>query len=138
MYRKILVGYDGSQQSRKAFDTALDLAAQYKAELFALTVVHRPEIADDVEMEAVIENSQQYHQKLLGALQPVAAARGVKAHFEVGVGHPAQQIIYTTDRHQVDLIVIGHRGRSEFKRLLLGSVSRVVLHHANQAVLVVR
>lgn len=138
MYRKILVGYDGSQQSRKAFDIALDLAAQYKAELFALTVVHRPEIADDVEMEAVIESSQQYHQKLLGELQPVAAAKGVKAHFEVGVGHPAQQIIYTADRHQVDLIVIGHRGRSEFKRLLLGSVSRVVLHHANQAVLVVR
>lgn len=138
MYRKILVGYDGSERSKDAFDAALELAATFKAELFVLTVVHRPEIADDVEMEAVIENSQQYHQKLLSALQPLPPTRGVKAHFEVSVGQPAQQIIYSADRHKVDLIVIGHRGRSEFTRLLLGSVSRVVLHYANQAVLVVR
>lgn len=138
MYRKILVGYDGSRQSRKAFDAALDLAAQYQAELFVLTVVHRPEIADDVEMKAVIESSQQYHRGLLEPLQPLPAKRGVKAYFEVGVGHPAEQILYDADRHKVDLIVIGHRGRSDFARLLLGSVSGGVLHHANQAVLVVR
>lgn len=138
MYRKILVAYDGSEPSKKAFERALDLAALNKAELYVLTVVRALEIADDVEAEAVIENSREYHQKLLVPLQRAAAERGVKGHFEVGVGHPAEQIIYDADRHNVDLIVLGHRGRSTFARLLLGSVSKVVTQYANREVLVVR
>lgn len=138
MYRRILVAYDGSEPSQKAFERALDLAALNKAELYVLTVVRALEIADDVEAEAVIENSREYHQKLLVPLQRVTAEKGVKAHFEVGVGHPAEQIIYDADRHNVDLIVLGHRGRSKFARLLLGSVSKVVTQYANREVLVVR
>jgi nucleotide-binding universal stress UspA family protein len=138
MYRKILVAYDGSEPSKKAFDRALHLAELNKAQLYVLSVVRTLEIADDVETEAVIENSREYHQKLLAPLQRLTAQKGVKAHFEVGVGHPAEQIIYDADRHDVDLIVLGHRGRSKFARLLLGSISRVVTQYANREVLVVR
>lgn len=138
MYRRILIAYDGSESSKKAFDAALDLAAKDGAELFVLTVVRPPEIGDDVEIEAVIENSREYHAKLLIPLKHPAATRGVKAHFEVGVGHPAEQIIYDADRHGVDLIVVGHRGRSKFVRLLLGSVSKHVVQYADRPVLVVR
>ena len=70
MYRKILVGYDGSEASRKAFDTACRLAALHGAELFVLTVARPPDIADDVETEAVIENSRRYHRHLLAELKP--------------------------------------------------------------------
>jgi len=138
MYRKILVGYDGSGQGRKAFDTALGLAAQHGAELYVLAVVHPPEIGDDVETEAVIENSRRHHRLMLDELKPAVASKGVKAHFEVAVGHPAEQIIYHADRHEVDVIVVGDRGRSKFTRWLLGSVSKQVVHHAERAVLVVR
>lgn len=138
MYRKILVAYDGSEPGKKAFDRALHLAELNKAQLYVLTVVRTPEIADEVETEAVIENSREYHQKLLAPLQRLTSQKGIKAHFEVGVGHPAEQIIYDADRHDVDLIVIGHRGRSKFARLLLGSISKVVTQYANREVLVVR
>jgi nucleotide-binding universal stress UspA family protein len=138
MYRKILVGYDGSKSGRKAFETALELAAKYGAELFVLTVCRPPEIGDDVETEAVIENSRRYHRDLLAELEPPVAAKGVKAHFEVGVGHPAEQIIYDADRQAVDLIVVGDRGRSTFARLLLGSMSKQVVQYAGRPVMVVR
>jgi nucleotide-binding universal stress UspA family protein len=138
MYRKILIGYDGSGAARKAFDTACELAAKHGAELIVLAVARPLEIADDVETEAVIENSRRYHHGLLAELRPVAAAKGVKAHFEVAVGHPAEQIIYHADQHGVDLIVVGDRGRSKFARLLLGSVSKQVVQYAGRAVLVVR
>jgi nucleotide-binding universal stress UspA family protein len=138
MYRRILVGYDGSEPSKKAFATACDLAAKHGAELFVLTVCRPPEVGDDVESEAIIENSRRYHRGLLAELKPAAAARGIKAHFEVGVGHPAEQIIYDADRHDADLIVVGHRGRSKFARMLLGSVSKQVVEHAERQVLVVR
>lgn len=138
MYTKILVAYDGSEPGKKAFETALELAALHAAELYVLTVCRPPDIGDDVETEAVIENSRRYHRGLLAELRPAASAKGVKAHFEVAVGHPAEQIIYDADRHRVDLVVVGDRGRSTFARLLLGSVSKQVVQYADRPVLVVR
>ncbi|HET7200536.1 MAG TPA: universal stress protein [Burkholderiales bacterium] len=138
MYRKILVAYDGSEAGKKAFDTALELAVGDRSELYVVTVSRPPEFGDEVETEAVIENSREYHHKLLAPLQAIASRRDVRAHFEVAVGHAAEQIIYHADRHQVDLIVVGNRGRSKFARLLLGSVSKQVTEYAERPVLVVR
>jgi nucleotide-binding universal stress UspA family protein len=75
---------------------------------------------------------------MLAELKPALAAKKIRAHLEVGVGHPAEQIIYDADKHAVDLIVVGGRGRSKFARLLLGSVSKQVTEHADRPVLVVR
>ena len=122
MYRKILVGYDGSDSARKAFETAVELAATHGAELYVLTVC-RP---------------RRYHRGLLAELKPAVSAKGVKAHFEVAVGHPAEQIIYDADRHGADLVVVGDRGRSKFARWLLGSVSKQVVQYAGRPVMVVR
>ena len=138
MYRKILIAYDGSDAAKKAFDTACELAVQHGAELVVLTVARPPEVADDVETEAVIENSRHYHRRMLAELKAPLAARKLQAHLEVAVGHPAEQIIYYADKHSVDLIVVGDRGRSKFARLLLGSTSKQVTEHAGRPVLVVR
>jgi nucleotide-binding universal stress UspA family protein len=138
MYRKILVGYDGSEASKKAFETACSFALRDGAELWVLSVARPPEIGDEVETEAVIENSRRYHRKLLAELKGTVKQRKINANFEVSVGHPAEQIIYDADRHGVDLIVVGDRGRSKFARLFLGSVSRQVVEHAGRPVLVVR
>ncbi len=138
MYRKILIAYDGSAASRKAFDAALRLAEQNQAELFVVSVARPPDIADDVETEAVIENSRQHHRHLLAELKGALAAKKLKGHFHVATGHPAEQIIYEADRQGVDLIVVGDRGRSKFARLLLGSTSKQVTEHAGRPVLVVR
>jgi nucleotide-binding universal stress UspA family protein len=138
MYRKILVGYDGSEAGAKAFNTALELAVKYGAELYVLSVARPPDIGDDVETEAVVENSREYHRKLLEPLKPTVAKARVNGQFDVAVGHPAEQIIYYADRNSVDLIVMGDRGRSKFARLLLGSVSKQVVEHADRPVMVVR
>jgi nucleotide-binding universal stress UspA family protein len=138
VYRKILVGYDGSAAARKAFDAALELASKHGAELYVLSVARPSEVADDVETEAVIEHSRQYHRRLLAELKGSVSAKSVKTHYEVAVGHPAEQIIYHADQHQADLIVVGGRGRSKFARLLLGSISKNVVQYAGRPVLVVR
>jgi nucleotide-binding universal stress UspA family protein len=138
MYRRILVGYDGSAAGRKAFETALALAAQHGAELHVVSVARPSEIGDDVETEAVIEHSRAYHRRLLAELKAAAATKQVKTHYEVAVGHPAEQIIYHADKFQADLIVVGDRGRSKFAKLVLGSVSKNVVQYADRPVLVVR
>lgn len=138
MIKKILLAFDGSDPAKKALDAALDLAGKYQAELFVLAVAQPPDFAEDVETEAIIENSRNYHQRILAPVKHLAANSGIKAKFEVAVGHPAEQIIYHADRHKVDLIVLGHRGKSLFRRLLLGSVSKQVVQYADRPVLVVR
>jgi len=136
--KKILLAYDGSDPAKKALATALDLAQKYAAELFVLTVAQPPDFGEDVETEAIIENSRNYHQRILAPVKDLVATSGVTAQFEVAVGHPAEQIIYHADRNQVDLIVLGHRGKSLFRRLLLGSVTKQVTQYADRTVLVVR
>jgi nucleotide-binding universal stress UspA family protein len=138
MYHRILVGYDGSPAGRKAFDAALELAAKHGAELHVLTVCRTLDIGDDVETEAVIEHSRQYHRRLLAELKTSVTTKDVKTHYEVAVGHPAEQTIYHADKHHADLIVVGDRGRSKFAKLVLGSVSKNVVQYAGRPVLVVR
>jgi nucleotide-binding universal stress UspA family protein len=138
MIKKILLAYDGSEPAKKALDTALDLALKYQAELYVLTVAQPPDFSEDVETEAIIENSRNYHQRILAPVRHAVGASGVKTVFEVAVGHAAQQIIYHADRYHVDLIVLGHRGKSMFRRLLLGSVSKQVVQYADRTVMVVR
>lgn len=138
MINKILLAYDGSESAKKALATALDLARKYQAELYVLSVAQPPDFGEDVETEAIVENSRSYHERTLLPVKDLVATSGVKAVFEVAVGHPAEQIIYHADRYRVDLIVLGHRGKSLFRRLLLGSVSKQVVQYAERTVLVVR
>src|SRR5258708_34277141 len=135
---KSLGGKGGWGGGKKGFGPRFNIAATDGAELYVLTGCRPPGIGDDVETEAVIENSRRYHRGLLAELKPAVSARRVKAHFEVAVGHPAEQIIYDADRQAVDLIVVGDRGRSKFARLLLGSVSKQVVQYAGRPVMVVR
>ena len=57
---------------------------------------------------------------------------------EVLAGDPADEIVAYADNHDVDLIVVGSRGRGTVASTLLGSVSHAVLHEARRPVLVVR
>lgn len=138
MIRCILVAYDGSEPARKAFAFAADLARRYSAALHVVAVARIPEFAEDVETEAIIENSQKYYHGLLDDLRNDSAAPGLNVNFEVAVGHPAEQIIYHAEQIKADLIVMGHRGKTLFERWRLGSVSKQVIHYANCAVTVVR
>ena len=138
MIRRILLAYDGSAASVKACELAFDLAQRYGARLVVLSVARPPEFGDDVETEAVIENSRAYHEGLLEPVKQRAATSGLDAAFLVTVGHPTEQIIAEAEREHADLIVLGHRGKTLFQRLRLGSVSKQVVQYAECPVLVVR
>ena len=136
--RKILAAYDGSEPARDALDFAVDLVRHYGAQLYVLAVSRPPEFAEDVEAEAVIENSRRYFGRMLDEVKTRLAAESVPATCEVVVGHPAEQILIYAEKHDVDHIVMGYRGRSMFKRWLLGSVARRVIAYAHCAVTVMR
>ena len=138
MIENILLAYDGSAPAEKAHSFALDLAGKCDADLYVLAVARPPEFGDDVETEAVIENSKKHYHKILAALKAQTPAASLRMHFDVAVGHPAEQIILHAERIKADVIVIGHRGKSLFERLRLGSVSKQVIQYAHCSVTVVR
>ena len=86
MYRKLLVGFDGSESSKRAFEIALQCAAKDGAELFVLAVAERHVIADEVESRAVLDDSLNYYKSSFASLRDVTLAKGVKTRFEVAVG----------------------------------------------------
>ena len=59
--KKILIAYDSSAQSDKAFAFALDLAAKYSAEIVVISVARPPEPPEMVEAEAMIESASDYY-----------------------------------------------------------------------------
>jgi len=138
MLKKILVAYDGSESAKKAFDMTLELAKKFEAAVEVVAVAQPPEFAEDVETEALLENAQRQCQELLEPLKGKAASAGIDAHLKVAVGHPAEQVVYHAEEHGIDLIVMGHRGRTFLNRWLLGSVSKRVMAHAPCSVMVVR
>lgn len=136
MFKKILAAYDGSESAMTAFDHALDLARKYQAELHVLSVVRLPDIAEEVETEAIMENSQKHYQEIQEPLK--ALAGGVSARFVVAIGHPAVKITTYAEENGIDLIVMGHRGKTFFERWLIGSVAKKVMSYAPCTVMVVR
>jgi nucleotide-binding universal stress UspA family protein len=123
MYKRILVGFDGSELSKRAFDVALRRAVADGAELFVLAVAHRHFIADEVESRAVLDRSIEYYRDALASLREATLAAGAKASFDVVVGNTADQLIRGADRYGVNLIVVGEHG-SRFRQRLFGSVAK--------------
>ena len=138
MIQKILLGYDGSEAAEKACAFARDLAKKYQAELHVLAVARLPDFAEEVETEAVMENSRKHYRKLLKALKAKLDAESIKSRLDVAVGHPAEQIVLYAEKHAIDHIIVGHRGHTLFERWLIGSVARQVIAYAHCAVTVVR
>jgi nucleotide-binding universal stress UspA family protein len=138
MTRNILVGYDGSEAAVHALTFAADLARAFGSSLHVLAVVRPPEFGGMVETEAVIEQSRQHYHNVLRGVQSRQAHEPFKTHVHIVVGHPAEQIVRFAEGHDIDHIVVGHRGHSLFERWLIGSVARQVIAYAHCAVTVIR
>jgi nucleotide-binding universal stress UspA family protein len=139
MIKKVLVAYDGSEESEKAYMMGLDLASRYAAEVIVLSVARPPEPPIAVEMEAVIEAASEFYQKRFEGLKKEAAPFDIDPHFKITVGHPAEQIVLLANEKNVEMIVMGHRGGGGFlQRWRLGSVARRVMNYAQCTVVIVR
>ena len=138
MIQRILVAYDTSEQAEKAFNLGLDLAAKYEAEMIVLSVARPPEPPEMVEAEAVLENATEFYERHFKDLGDKAAKAGIAIRCVVKVGHPAEQIIHLANEEKVDMILMGHRGKTFIKRWLLGSISRRVVSYAHCSVVIVR
>ena len=146
MFSKILVCSDGSACALKAVQTAGEIAKLFNASVTLLYVddpamttlpyMGPPEAAFCAEVSITEANRRQKESVQLsqGALENAGVAFTTRCEF----GHPVDMITRIAQEEVADLVVVGSRGLGGFERLMLGSVSDGVLHHAHCPVLVVR
>jgi nucleotide-binding universal stress UspA family protein len=121
----VVLADDRSAYARQAESVLLDWPMLAGLAVSVVTVVERGESAE-----------------VLGAECDATATRlreaGLDAKAELREGDAARQIIAVADARQANLIVVGTRGQTGLRRLMLGSVARNVLLNAPCSVLVVR
>jgi nucleotide-binding universal stress UspA family protein len=118
-----LVGYDGSESAKRALDRAASLTG-YGSQLLVATA--SPD-------QAGLARSNE----LLDEAETSLISQRVFCRRRAVIGKPAQALMTLADENNVDLIVVGN-GKTALQRLLLGSVSTEIVHHAPCNVMVVR
>jgi nucleotide-binding universal stress UspA family protein len=142
-FRRIAVAVDGSTNGDAALESAIDLAKHYQSELVVLTVAPIQPVyvsATEPYVPPVVPKSsiETYRQISEAAVQRSQAAGLSAVTGMTYEGVVVDEILTHLERHPADLVVVGSRGLSTAKRLLLGSVSTGVVTHAPCPVLVVR
>jgi nucleotide-binding universal stress UspA family protein len=142
-FSKILVAVDGSQASMDAADQAIEMASKYSSELIALHVIlsdttifgtSPPRHIDEIKQEA-----QQYLDKIKQKIPDQHYNSKIQMRTElVSSATAVGGIVGFAEKENIDLIVVGTRGRSGFKKLLLGSVASGVVNYAHCPVMVVK
>ncbi|MDQ6779440.1 MAG: universal stress protein [Actinomycetota bacterium] len=135
---RIVVGFDGSEHSRKALERAADIANGATVAVVAAANV-TPYLRDPAGGVAPIDPADvEAREKALAQAREYLAGRGVRGEFIAGVGRPADVLVQEAQESGAELIVVGTRGHGAARQLFLGSVSTNVVHHATCDVLVVR
>ncbi|MDQ5870322.1 MAG: universal stress protein [Thermoproteota archaeon] len=140
-FSKVLVAVDGSEYSMNAAEYAISITRQFGSELIALHV-----ITSDVstvasaflpQMEEIKKNAQEYFDKI--RRKGEEASGDIQLRTEL-ISSPSVVggIIEFAEKENIDLIVVGTKGRSGLKRLLLGSVASGIVNYAHCPVMIVK
>jgi nucleotide-binding universal stress UspA family protein len=143
----IMVAIDGSEHSFKAAEYALELAKFYNSKLFAVTVTYIPTqdklTQKQVIGKDVVENkssSIQASETWFDNFIQKAVNIGVDLEPElINSTRPVDYVILEfAEEQSIDIIVVGTKGRTGFKKLLLGSTASSIVTYAHCPVLVVK
>jgi nucleotide-binding universal stress UspA family protein len=140
MFKKILVGYDGSEGAKKALRTAIDVAKHYGAELHSISVEEDlPHYAATVgEVQEAKAEKNGYFARLIEEAKAMAAQEGVALHGKVVAGHEVETIVDYVKDHSFDLVVIGFMGHSKIYDRVWGSTSQNITRLVPRTVMVVK
>lgn len=144
MSQHVLVAIDGSSESEKALEYALNELPESK-----LTLVHvvnpvssfgygGDDYFDAEAYQEQMDRQRELGEELLETGRETAAERGIEAETVLKTGKPTREILEVAEENDVDQIVMGSRGRSGVGRVLFGSVAEAVTRRASVPVTIIR
>lgn len=150
-FSRILIALDGSEPSIKATEYGIEIAKKSNnSQLIALHVIHSQikylyssnvaTLVTSSTIDTIVDSAKQEAQKWLTKIKELADLNEVKlkVEFIVDPASVVGAIVDYAERENIDLIIIGSRGLSGFKKLLLGSTTSGVVTYAHCPVLVVK
>ncbi|GGH99123.1 universal stress protein [Arthrobacter liuii] len=133
---RIVVGVDGSDQSKAAMDWAIAESRLRRGEVQAVTAWSFPYVSDAMGTSWDYEIFEKDAQAILEAELERVKDQGVTVTGRIVEGNAASALIGASK--EADLVAVGSRGHGGFTGMLLGSVSHQTIHHAHCPVLVFR
>lgn len=141
---RILLAYDGSNAAKAAVELLASLPLRERAQVTVLgaltvaTTLYRMDI-----VQRLSESWERRKEELQAEIEAVAerlreATPDVTAVLREDGPDASREILEAAHEFDVDLIVVGYKGKSAIERFLLGSVANRVVYHADRSVLVVR
>lgn len=155
LFEKVLVPLDGSEDALRALETAIQIAKKFDgritlAHIYSVTVtpVIMPEpttltpsgvpVVTPAEVSKMAEAAREIGRRILADGMQKVKSEGVQVETTLREGNTVHEIIKLAKEEKFDLIVIGVRGISKLRQLLVGSVSEGVMKQASCPVLVVK
>jgi nucleotide-binding universal stress UspA family protein len=153
MMEKILVAVDGSADSKKALVYAIELTKKCDGKITIInvysTVVPQTQPIDGLSTPAmsgtsaalaakIAEDAKLRGEQILVEAERFAEERGVQVEKVLREGDAVNEIVAEAKAGNFNLVVVGHRGMSKLRELLLGGVSEGVSHKAPCPVLIVK
>jgi nucleotide-binding universal stress UspA family protein len=145
VFKRIVVGTDGSETAAEAVRQALELAKLTGATL-SLVSAYQPAsgrrvAAEQAEAPADVQyeiGPREDVNLILDGAAADAKQQGVEVQTHPVEGDPADALLNVAEETKADLIVVGNKGMTGARRYLLGSVPNNVSHHAPCSVMIVR
>jgi nucleotide-binding universal stress UspA family protein len=137
--KTILVALDGSEIAEKVIKTLGDLVLSSNTKVILCHVFPTPDSEIELPADRPHSDSQNLsYFQVEKQLQSYQEQLPVKSDLELVSGDTSAEIIRLANIHQADLVVIGSRGLTGMKKIVLGSVSTQVMEEVNCSVLVVK
>lgn len=146
---KVLLATDGTKYADAAAAALANINFQDGDEIKVISVVdvavplaidvYGGYLPDTTDLEkASRENAQKVCEGTTKKVKELFGGKNVAVTSDVLYGTPESRIVETAEEMHADMIVLGSHGYKAWERMLLGSVSNSVVHHAHCSVLVVR
>ena len=140
--KKVLLATDGSKCAEEAAWFLSHLPHAEKLDLYVLTVLQIPyngqRYLSPNAVSECVDRERASAEEAYGRIEQMFEGANVSIQHVSREGHRGQSIVEAASELAVDLTVVGARGRSAVRRLLLGSTSDYVATHSQNSVLVVR
>lgn len=138
----ILFPTDGSEQSKKALESLVELAKKFNSKVFVLNTYEVPvpitnyELSSDLylSVEGVLSRNSK---DILEEVKVVLEQNGINAQYISLAGDSGSIIIERAEKLEASMILMGSRGLGAIKSVLMGSVSNYILHHSKWPVMII-
>lgn len=137
-FKKILVALDGSKNSIRALNNAIQLAKQTDASITGIFIIQTFPTEMGLRRTVVGKALSKHYKHFMQTAKTMCTKKGIEFLDVVEYGEEGKTIVSFAHKNNVDLIVVGSRGMGKLEELFLGSTSNHVVHSSKIPVLIIK